>query len=196
MRFSSPFFVAKKKLLFILTVIYITLAEMKKILPLFAILLAFAWCWIQPTEEAPVQEEVIVHAWDDWASFSYEWITIIPIWSFTMEELQSNNEFQEDAVAWPYSKYLIVWYWFINDTKEPVIFGPSDMPFIFDSEWRKFNPDIELTSDFYVVNAISFFEVKPWIPNQWMVVYEVPKNATWFNVQAWNLRVMLDEDKE
>jgi hypothetical protein len=42
MRFSSPFFVAKKKLLFILTVIYITLAEMKKILPLFAILLAFA----------------------------------------------------------------------------------------------------------------------------------------------------------
>ena len=178
-------------------ILFIILA-MKKILPLFAILLAFAWCWTQEivTTEEPVQEVITVHAWDTWAMFSYEWISIVPIWSFTMEELKSNNQFQKDAVAWEFSKYLIVWYWFLNETKEPVIFWPSDMPFVFDSEWRKFNPDLDLTSDFYVVDAISFFEVKPSIPTQWMVVYEVPKNATWFNIQAWNLRVMLDEDKE
>lgn len=168
---------------------------MKKILSLLMILL-LAWCWTQQAITPEEPKEIIVHAWDDWASFSYEWITIVPIWSFTMKELKSNNQFQKDAVAWEFSKYLIVWYWLLNETKEPVIFWPSDMPFVLDSEWRKFNPDIELTSDFYVANAISFFEVKPWIPNQWMVVYEVPKDATWFNVQVWNLKVMLDEDKE
>lgn len=168
---------------------------MKKILPLLAILL-LAWCWTQQAITPEEPKEIVLHVWDDWASFSHEWITIIPVGSFTMEELKSNNQFQENAVAWPYSKYLIVWYWLLNDTKEPVTFSQSDMPFIFDSEWRKFNPSIELTSDFYVPDAVQFLEVIPWIPTNWTVVYEVPKDATWFNVQAWTLKVMLDEDKE
>lgn len=175
---------------------------MKKILPLFAILLAFAWCWIQPTEEAPVQEiqedEVVVtHVWDDDAFFFIEtewwWIALIPAWVSEFEELKSRNQFTENAVAWEYSKYLIAWYWLINDTKETVTFWPWDIPDIYDSEWRRFETDIELTSDFYLPNAIRLLDVKPWIPENWFVVYEVPKNATWFYVQAWATRIMMDD---
>jgi hypothetical protein len=70
------------------------------------------------------------------------------------------------------------------------------MPFIFDSEWRRFNPDSELTNDFYLPNPILLFEVKPWIPTDWSVIYEVPKDASWFYIQAWNKIVMLNEEKE
>ena len=165
---------------------------MKKIFLLLAMIITLSWCWTQQT----VQEEMEVLHSSDGVFLSYEWVTLIPIGWFEMEELKSNNQFQEDAVAWPYSKYYVVWFWFKNDTKESVIFWPSDMPPIYDSEWRKFNPDIELTSDFYVPDAVSFFEIKPWIPAQWMVVYEVPKDATWFNIQLWYKKVILDEDIE
>lgn len=164
---------------------------MKKFL-LMALLLILSWCWTQQA----VQEMEVYNALDDEAYFSYEWITIIPAWAFEVWELPSHNEFKEDAVAWPYSKYLVVWYWLVNDTKEPVTFWTADMPFIFDSEWRRFNPDSELTNDFYLPNPILLFEVKPWISADWSVIYEVPKDATWFYIQAWNKIVMLNEEKE
>lgn len=171
------------------------------------------WCWeVKPTPEPTQPLENVVennkkwwdkkqietyYMWDDeaWFSLSTEsWpIYLIPWFVKEETELKSSNRFEDDAVAWPYSKFLVVWFVISNDSKETITFSSYDILDVYDSEWRKFETSPEYTSDFYVPTAISFLDVRPWIPTQWWVVYEVPKNSEWFYMQAWDTKIILHE---
>lgn len=149
----------------------------------------------ETVEETPIQEDLYIG--DDDSFFSLEtpsWLVhMIPAMISEETELKSNNMFIEKAVAGEYSKFLVVWFAFINESKEQVVFSYFDILDIYDSEWRKYEVSPEYTSDFYLPTAINWLSVRPWIPWKWYVVYEVPRNATWFYMEAPWKKILMKE---
>lgn len=154
----------------------------------------------QTKEEVVVEEkndEKVLYMWDDEAWFVMDTesgpIYLIP-WMATEETtLKSNNQFQEDAVAGDFSKFLVVWFVLDNESKDSITFFSSDIPEVYDSKDRRYKPASEYTSDFYLPTAIAVLESKPWIPTQWYVVYEVAKDSEWFYMKSQNWKILLQE---
>lgn len=155
---------------------------------------------VKQTEEEKKDELQIYYMKDENAWFSVEqWdgeVALIP-WFVTWDTvLKSSNMFTEDAVAGDYSKFLVVGYVLVNETSNPISYTSYDMPDVFDAKWRRYPVAVEYSNGFYVPNPINSITVKPWIPENWYVVYEVAKDSEWFYIQAWNIRIMLEERPE
>lgn len=194
---------------------------MKKFLFIIPMLL-LAWCWtefqtatdnvsdvefkdeaVQEVQKEETKSELeTVYMWDEKAQFYMEtenWTVFLIPWIVKEETtLKSNNQFQEDAVAGEYSKFLVVWFVIDNQSKDPITFFSSDIPEVYDSKDRRYKPASEYTSDFYLPTAIAVLESKPWIPVQWYVVYEVSKDSEWFYMIAWDWKrkILLQEKSE
>lgn len=187
--------------------------KMKKFLILIPFLM-LAWCETATVqEETPIQnteeqtkEEVVVEKTDDesvlyigddkaWFVMESESgpIYLIPKTISETTELKSNNQFEEDAVAWQYSKFVVVSFLFDNQSKNTLNFSVYDIPELYDSEWRSYHTSPDYTYNFYLPNAVLNLEVRPWIPTEWYVVYEVSKDSSWFYMQSMNWKILMQE---
>lgn len=186
---------------------------MKKVLFLIPFLM-LAWCETATVQEETVvenaeeqtkeevvveekNEETVLYIGDDEAWFVMDTesgpIYLFPAMLSEETELKSNNQFQEDAVAWQYSKFAVVWFLFVNESKETLNFSVYDIPDLYDSEWRSYHTSPDYTYNFYLPTAVLDLEVRPWIPTQWFVVYEVSKDSTWFYMQSQNWKIIMQE---
>lgn len=193
--------------------------KMKKtslvLLSIFGIALSGCWTQTQAPAEEPkqnteVKEEVkqeqkeekplyeTYYFWDEWATVYFEdeiWWKLYITPTTIKEEtfLKSKNEFEDDITAWEHSKYVILWFLLDNQTSETKELYTHMMPNIMDSKWRSFPPQSDITMWMFVENAIQSLQVRPWIPVEWHIIYEVAKDAEWFYLQTANSKIMLQE---
>ncbi len=190
---------------------------MKKFLFIIPMLL-LAWCWTTQTQEISQnnqenqqqvqeeqivqdsQEDVVLYIGDDEAWFVMDTasgpIYLFPAMFDEQTTLKSNNMFEQDAVAGEYSKFAVVGFLFLNDSKETAYFSAYDIPDLFDSEWRKYETSFDYTNNFYLPSAVSNLEVRAWIPTKWYVVYEVAKDSEWFYMESANGKILMQEKSE